>query len=698
MRKLLAAPMLSSLLVAQPSPELVVSVGHSAAPTHAAFVGPYLATAAWSNVALIRLSSGLTEAHLPQGSHIMAIEASPAGDRLAVGTCGHSILLWDVHSRTLVRRIAIEQECAESLSFSPDGTLLATGGYGCCPGKGLQIWDVRTGSLVQVLAGAARIRHVLFSPNGQWVAGVDDKGRASLFDWPSGRELRTFGVFVESGYSSSAIIASHDGKYFARFGMGTNLRVWDVVSGGEVAPLTRRLDGLQASTSPENGWTKDHFFTVAEFLDDGRLAYVDGNHVVLTRLPDGPQERKPLPEHEKEFSETWGFGQPPFWLRIRKDGSLITGSHETRTILWDVVEKRFVEPKAPALVSPTSLQWNRSGLIVWADRQSGARGWDDRRGKLVDFGGEVEVIDAIALSPDGERLAVAGFSSISIVDVARRRTIASFDSAPSAGTAVAFSPDGSQLAFGLPARGFGLFDGKLRPQGLIAALEGHMSVEHVAFSPDGRWIATGLGGPRPMIRVWSAPGFKDAVTLDSNEVTYGPQPPAFSSDSKWLSSFRRGRSLTIWSTASWEVARAWTLPGTGNALSFSPLGSRLAVASEGGAAIWDADTGSKLVSFSTPGSVEMEQIAWSPDGKRVVTSADDGVLRFWSSDDGQLLASLYVLDSGRDWLLVAPDNRLDGNETALSQLVAWRLGERVTSDRSLTEEHRVRGLWRSLSN
>jgi WD40 repeat protein len=153
----------------------------------------------------------------------------------------------------------------------------------------------------------------------------------------------------------------------------------------------------------------------------------------------------------------------------------------------------------------------------------------------------------------------------------------------------------------------------------------------------------------------------------------------------------------IWTTASWELARTWTLPGTGRALAFAPEGSRLAIASDGEAAIWDADTDSKLLTFSTPGSTEMDEIAWSPDGRRVVTSADDGVVRFWSSSDGRLIASLYMLGSGGDWLLVAPDGRIDGSEGALARLVAWRVGKGVVYDTRLTRERRVPGLWRSLA-
>lgn len=697
MRELLALPALAGLLLGEAAPKLVVSVGHAGAPTHATFGGNYLVTAQWSNVAIIDLTSGLAVGHLPQGSIVQALAASPREELLAVGSCGHAIQLWDLKSRALVRRISLTQECAESLSFSPDGAYLATGAYGCSSGNGLQVWDVRSGRLTRELAPGSGIRHVVFGGDGRWLAGVDDEGKASVYEWPSGRQLRTYQGLSQPGYSGSAAIASRDGRYLAWLGSG--LRVWDLKSGGEVSlPGARQVSVRdRPRDGPERQWTEQHVMaTAAEFLDDGRLAYVDGEQMFVRQLPDGPQQALDLAKAESEVFGDVGGMKPQSWLKIRRDGQLLAGTRESRTVVWDVAAARLRELTAPALTLPTSLRWSRSGVVAWADLGSGVQGWDDRSGRPADLGNEVQAATGLAFRPDGARLAVSGLMSMHVLDVASHRAVSAREFPPSAETGVAYSPDGSRLAFASATEGFGVFDGSLRLQSRIATLEAYTNAEHVAFSPDGRWIAAGLSGPHPALRVWPALGSGPAVTLDTADVIYGPQPPAFSGDSRWLASFKRGRSLMIWASASWDVARSWTLSGTGRALAFAPEGTRLAVASDGEAAIWDAEAGRKVMTFSTPGSAEMREIAWSPDGQRVVSAADDGVLRFWSTSDGRLLASLYVLDSGGDWLLVTPDGRLDGSEAALTRLIAWRIDHRVVSDKAITQGHRVLGLWRSL--
>lgn len=694
---LLAASLLTAILSPQRAPELVVSVGHAGPPSVAAFADGHVATASRTNVALIDLSSGLTIGYLPQPSMVQAIEANPAGNLIAVGACGYSIQLWDVRSRTLVRRIAHKQECAESVSFSPDGGLLATGSYSCCQGGGLQIWDVRTGNLTRELAKATGIRNVVFGSDGRWLAGVDDKGTALAFEWPSGRQVQTFEGLEGSGASESAALSSPDGRYLAWLGH-RQLQVWDMRTGGRVMlprPRARHVPDVTPAGAGRE-WTEPRVeASAAEFLNDGRLAYVADDHVVMLTLPNRQVQELPLEPPRTDWSGHVGLIESPSWLRIRRDGLMLAGAYDQRTVLWEIAAGKIRDLTAPALTSPDSLKWSRSGLVAWADLGSGARMWNERTGELTDFGRDIDSASTIAFSADGVRAAVSDASSMHIVDVGRRRSLHSVELPPTSRAGVAFSPDGSRLVFE-SSEGLGIFDGRLRLQKRLAPPEKYMSAEYVAFSPDGRWIAAGLGGAHPALRVWPSAGSGNRSTLESNRLTYGPQPPAFSADSRWLASFSKSRSLMIWTAGSWTVERSWNLAGTGRSLAFAPQGSRLAVAADGEAAIWDASTGRKLLTLTSPGSPAATEIAWSPEGDRVVTSADDGVLRFWSASDGRLLASLFTFASSRDWLLVTPDGRLDGSEPALTSLVAWRVGDRVALNKPLTDRQRRRGLWRLL--
>ena len=697
MRIIAALPIVALLLVPQPAPDLVVSVGHTSPPSHAAFAGEFLATAERSTVAIVELSSGLTVARLPQQALVTAIEPGPSGDLLAVGTCDHAIQLWDLKSMTLVRRMPLPQECAESLSFSPDGRLLATGLYGCCRGarQGVQVWDPRSGTLVRELASGQGIRHVTFSGNGRWLAGVDAGGAAHVFEWPSGRLLRTIGGLGDTGAPDWKAIASRDGRYLAWRAHG--LRAWDVASGKELAiPGAERVHITDKPPGgPERAWSEMRVpAQVARFLDDGRLAYADGDNLILLTLSSGARDAIPLPPPgllaNTDLVERQAF------VAIRPDGRLLGGTRGTATIAWEPSTGSVRELSAPALASPGLLQWPRAGLVAWSDRRAGLGGWDDRNGRRLDFGDTLAGADAFSFRADGTLAAVAGLFSIQVVNPFSRRIFASREPPSLTETGIAMSADGSRVAFARSADAFWLFDRALRPERLIATLEPHTTVERVAFSPDGRWIAAGLGAPHPSFRVWPADGSSAGVTLDSADVTYGWQPPAFSADSRLLASFTRGSSVTVWTAPSWNVARAWTIAGSGHALAFSPDGHRLAVAADGEAAVWDADNGRRLVTLVSSGSSQMREIAWSPDGRIVVASADDGILRFWNAGDGRAIASLSILQVAGDWLLVAPDGRFDGSDAALASAVAWRTGGRVVRDAAQTARRRVRGLWNVL--
>ncbi len=122
------------------------------------------------------------------GGHIkggVGITFSPDGKTLAVETPGEryndaKVVLWDVATGQRKAALPISRSCYYSgVSFSPDGTMLVTGGNGA----EILFWDVATGERFKVLYGHAHwIESLAFSPDGTTLATGSPDGTVLLWD------------------------------------------------------------------------------------------------------------------------------------------------------------------------------------------------------------------------------------------------------------------------------------------------------------------------------------------------------------------------------------------------------------------------------------------------------------------------------------------------------------------------------------
>ncbi|GAH94700.1 unnamed protein product, partial [marine sediment metagenome] len=101
------------------------------------------------------------------------------GELLAMGHYDGLINIWDVASGTLLRTIATEA-VVQSLAFSPDGSLLATGhSY---EDNLINVWWVDAGSLLTTLPGHdAGVDFLLFSPLGDMLVSGSYDGSVRVW-------------------------------------------------------------------------------------------------------------------------------------------------------------------------------------------------------------------------------------------------------------------------------------------------------------------------------------------------------------------------------------------------------------------------------------------------------------------------------------------------------------------------------------
>jgi RNA polymerase sigma factor (sigma-70 family) len=213
------------------------------------------------------------------------------------------------------------------------------------------------------------------------------------------------------------------------------------------------------------------------------------------------------------------------------------------------------------------------------------RAWEARTGKLVgtfELGNQVD--GAVALSADGKKVAggtcITGNGELTVWDVASAKVLQRLEADRMEYFAAAFSEDGKWVAAG-GRHGTGLdktnkvvvwdvTTGKVKHEWHDPTMAG--AVVAVAFSPDGKELAAG-GVNDATVRVWDVKTGKVNHLLNAHEV----QGLAYSPDGRTLATAGNDHKVILWDVGK-ENARA-TLQGHGHivmGIAFAPDGRTLA--------------------------------------------------------------------------------------------------------------------------
>lgn len=257
-------------------------------------------------------------------------------------------------------------------------------------------------------------------------------------------------------------------------------------------------------------------------------------------------------------------------------------------------------------------------------------------------GAHVSIVESMAFSPDGKYLVSGSFREVHIWDVktgALRQRLTDFAFNV---VAIAFSPDGKLLATaGGPPTQEGeikFFEaGTWKQVGEVK--NGHSDMVYgISFSPDSKKIVSGSADK--FVKVFEVPTGKFVKSFEGH--THHVMDVGWFSDGKLIASAGADNSIKVWDVEKGEQARSINNAHGKQLTRLLFIGKTpqfVTCAGDNLVKYFNVTNGGNVRNF-TGNSDFIYAIGVSPDGKILATGGEEGIVRVYNGDNGQLVRSL----------------------------------------------------------
>jgi WD40 repeat protein len=609
------------------------------------------------------------------GDSVFSVAISQDGSYVAAADFEGRVGVWDARSGEEVARFDHDGSSVYSVAISQDGKYVVSGG-----GEGSAIvWDVAQQEEMARLPHETSISRVAFSPDGGIVATITDDYIVHLW------EVATLKETVLAGHEAPIYVLafSDDGKYVATGSEDRTARVWEVATGVQKARQTYESAVYALDFSPDGKyivagsgdrtatvWNAVFGDEVAFFRQDGAIYGAafspNGNYVALAS-----EDRTVRVWDVASWDELarLNFDGPVGPVAFSPDGKyIVAGSEDGTARVLEVTSAQEIS-RLPHDAWVMAVAFSSDGKHVLTGSADGTAGlWNTvTESETINITHDGSA-STLALSRDGKYAAVAGHDGIIHVwntttgtEITGRSRVLSFNRtivgentiAPQETvrqtqdgslTALAFSPDGKYLAMGSDI-------GIVRVREVatgdeIQNMKHDAWVNSAVFSLDNKFVVS--GSDDATARVW------DVATGDEvSRMTYEDWVTfvSFSPDGKLVLSGGNDGTVRVWEAATGAEINRMSYEGQIPVASFSPDGryvlsggcekwqdAERSACSSALAQLWDVNSGDEI--YGMQHAAQITAVAFSPDGRYVVSGSYDGMARVWETATGREIARL----------------------------------------------------------
>jgi WD40 repeat protein len=544
-------------------------------------------------------------------------------------TLGTMARVHGIKERNILKTEQIRQSSVWSVSFSPDGQTLLSGGEDGI----VKLWKRDGSPITTIRTEQSIVLSVNFSLDGQTLLSGGEDGTVKLWK-RDGSPITT--IKTEQSIVLS-VSFSPDGQTILSGGSDGTIKLW----GRDGSPITTikteqsRVRSVSFSPDGQTLLSGGEDGTVKLWGRDGSpIITIKTEQSIVRSVSFSPDGQTLLSGGEDGTAKLW-----------KRDGSLIITITTEQSLVWSV----DFSPDGHTILSGgsdgTVKLWGRDGSPITTIKT------------------EQSLVRSVDFSPDGHTILSGG--SDGTVKLWKRddSPITTIKTEQSRVRSVDFSPDGKTLLSGGE-------DGIVKLWGrdgsLITTIETEQSfVKSVNFSPDGHTILSSeFGGT---VKLWKRDGSL-ITTIETEQSFVGSVN--FSPDSQIILSSGYDGTVKLWKRDGSPITTIKTEQSRVRRVNFSPDSQIiLSGGSDGTVKLWKRD-GSPITTIKTE-QISVESVNFSPDGQTILSGGSDGTVKLWKRD-GSLITTIKTEQISVESINFSPDGQTLLSIGYNSTIKLWR--------------------------